>query len=182
MTQALFDKTYRSSTYIVMLLATFFQLSGMNIISVYSSQIFKSMQDNGIKLHFSIQTANWTIGVAGFLAAINATIAFRLLSRRTIYIFGHLFQGLFLLSTFIFIKTQKPLGALFSICLFIVSFQVSAGTVYFLYVAEVCTDKGMGIAGFTQMFWLIVLTMTSPILINLPHYGVEGLFLTLAVL
>lgn len=133
----------------VMALATFFQLSGMNIVSIYSSQIFKSMQDNGVILPFTITTANWTLGVAGFIGALIATVPFRYLARRLIYIYGHLFEGIFLGATFAFIKYQMPMEALLFICLFIVSFQVSDGTVYFIYSAEVCTDKGMGIAGLT---------------------------------
>ena len=67
-------------------------------------------------------------------------------------------------------------------CLFVVSFQASNGSGFFIYVAEVCVDAANGLCLTMLMACLIVITYASPQLISMKGYGVEGMILTLACL
>ena len=64
-------------------------------------------------------------------------------------------------------------------CFFVISFQATQGSGFFIYVAEVCADAANGLCLFTLMFCLVVLSYCCPVLISIDSFGVDGILLTL---
>ena len=55
-----------------------------------------------------------------------------------------------------------------TLCLFVASFQLSQGSVAWLYIPEVCVDAASGFAAGAQFLNLIVISFTFEFMINSP--------------
>ena len=121
MMKALFDVNYRYATWLCIGLAFFFQMSGMNIVSIYSTTIFENMSKVSDS-PLSVKTDNYFIGVAGLFGALTSPLPFKYLSMRTVFIGGHCIMGLLLCASYLFIKINQTITVLLSLCLFIIVF------------------------------------------------------------
>ena len=65
--------------------------------------------------------------------------------------------------------------------MFIIVFQTTQGSLFWVYTAEVCTDKANSVVLFVLQSTLIMLTSCTPSLISQNNYGVPGLILTLSI-
>ena len=80
-------------------LAFFNSMSGVNIINIYAMEIFETINkhiDNPPSLSPTQDT--YVIGTAGFLGAILANFIVNIKIKR-IFVGGHLFMGIFLISS-----------------------------------------------------------------------------------
>lgn len=86
-------------------------MAGINLINMFSTDIFAKLKASGIEQNLDIKTINYMIGGAGFTGAVLANLTIGLLSRRTVLIGGHscIMIGLFLLYTFIQMKLSSDL-------------------------------------------------------------------------
>ena len=78
------------------------------------------------------------------------------------------------------IEAKEPIVVLVGIVAFIVAFQMTQGTVFWIYAAEVCADSALGVCLFLLMAALILQSYVSPIILN-SSFGLEGLMLSLAI-
>jgi maltodextrin utilization protein YvdJ len=116
------NKEYRGSTIMALLLAIFNQMSGINIIVSYTTNIFNEIKLKGAVSSLTLQQQSQFIGLSGFTGALLAAISVGLLSRRVVFILGHALIGTFLILVGIFINVGSPNGALVSMCLCMISF------------------------------------------------------------
>lgn len=85
---------------------------------------------------------------------------------------------LFMVAYFIDIKYSD--GVLMSLCVFIIVYQASQGTAFWIYVPEVVSsDSVMGICLFTQMLQMNCQSVSTLYVLN-SKIGVNGLFLGIA--
>ena len=152
------SEEFRKATWVCIAIAVYNMMSGVNIINGYSTQIFDKIGEDGT---FSTSQKNYFVGCSGFLGAFfsNFTVAF--LTRRTILIGGHTLMGIFLLLIAIFIVQKNPDATIYSMSAFIISFQSSNGSLFWVYVSDVGTDAAFGICLFTLMLMLTIQTLTA---------------------
>jgi len=53
-----------------------------------------------------------------------------------------------------------------------VAFSCTSGTAFFVYVSEICEASGTGLAVFTLMVMMILQSLFSEDLIELPDFGI----------
>jgi len=66
-------------------------------------------------------------------------------------------------------------------CFFILVFQVSNGTLVFIYVNEVVCEAATGLCLMTLMGMLVVQSLTVESFFNIEGFGVKGVFLSLSI-
>ena len=86
MWEALFDKEYRMSTWVNVGICFFHELSGINVINLYSSQIFAQ----GSSQLFTPRTGTLCLGFANAIGATIGIPAIKKINRRPLLIGGHL--------------------------------------------------------------------------------------------
>ena len=79
---------------------------------------------------------------------------------------GHVMMGLchILIGTFAFLKIST--AAFIFIMLFLVIYQISNGTVVWLYCSEIAGDRALGICVFVLWSVILLLTLTSNFLMH----------------
>jgi hypothetical protein len=100
--QSMTHPDYRMATWVVVGVATANQMAGINVINMFSTDIFTKMEASGIPMGLDTKTSNYFIGGAGFTGACLANLTVNFLSRRMLLIGGHFFImiGLFLIFLF----------------------------------------------------------------------------------
>jgi len=122
-TQALFHRDYRGATWMGVWLAVCLNMSGINIINVYAPTIFTEIKDKTQTTGGLSPIQNvYFVGAAGFVGAVLANFIVAYLSRRALFIGGHLLMGIFLVSVAICINYEQPILILLSMCSFIIVF------------------------------------------------------------
>ena len=80
-----------------------------------------------------------------------------------------------------FIEKAMPVEILICMCLFIITFQMTQGTVLFTYCSEIGEDGALGLALFSLMVILTFQSISVLQIMNSPIIGVTGLFDGLAI-
>ena len=132
-------------------------------MSLYSSIILSEIGT----LPKGVTPANASVVLVfcGFFGTLVAIPVMKMFSRRAVFQFGHICNFvLFMIAGIAFIYKQA-LISLICLILFEFTFCCSNGTVFWLYIAEITVDKGLGIAVFIRMITLFILSIvTLPIL------------------
>jgi predicted MFS family arabinose efflux permease len=121
MKDALFAPDYRRATWICVFIAIANQMSGINILNIYSKTIFEDVKDAGGAASFSPKGCTYFIGIAGFLGAFLSNFTVKYLTRRQVFIIGHINMGICLLLVAVFTVTNHGNLVLLFMCLFVIS-------------------------------------------------------------
>ena len=97
-------------------------MSGINILNIYTETIFTDVSNSGSSAYFSPKSCTYFTGMSGFLGAFLANFTVYFLSRRQVFIFGHIAMGLFLQGVAIFIVYGNGNLVLINMCCFVISF------------------------------------------------------------
>ena len=89
-------------------------------------------------------------------------------------IYGHIIMGVCLFLVAMFVVKKNGTGALIFMVLFCLTFQLTNGTVFWVYVAEVCSDSAMGFSVTLMMITLLLQSLFSNTLIG--YWSVQTLF------
>lgn len=117
------------------------------------------------------------LGVFTFCGAISSFFTISHFNRRTVFITGHFMMAFGLIMAYIsldFIKNE--LAFLFSLCIYVVSFQGSTGTGFYVYGPEIATSAVMGLCIGFQMLILANLQFFARRVVN-AEFGVESAML-----
>ena len=141
---SLCDRKYRRSTFVAIGLAVFQQLCGINAFIFYSAQI---MQSIGVSANLGVFLVNF----ANFIAVLPAIPVLMYYGRRTLMIIGLAVMCVALVimtafSKWIFLGAVSNVIQVSMLMLFVGAFEFSYGPILWLYLAEVCTDKGISLA------------------------------------
>lgn len=90
---ALFNPQYRRATWINIWHMIVHELTGINVICLYSNSIFKGMQKNG-HVAFTPRQGVYLIGFINFLSSFCSTQVVRFYGRRTLLLWGQLGMAL----------------------------------------------------------------------------------------
>lgn len=63
----------------------------------------------------------------------------------------------------------------------ILCFQMSNGTMVFLYISEVVVDAATGICLLMLLAWMVLQSLTCETLFDIDGYGVKGVFLSVGI-
>jgi hypothetical protein len=154
----------------------FNNMAGIGIVNIFSTTIFENVHKGQAVRTLSIKQENYYIGLSGLVGAVLSLWTIKYLSRRTIFIGGHLLMAVLLLMVAHFIDAKQPELVLINLCAFIIVYQMTQGSAFWIYVAEiVSSDSVMGICLFCQMLMLNAQSMTTIYLMS-SSVGVNGLF------
>ena len=149
-------------------------MSGINIINIYALLIFKNIEDSGAQMPLSPKTMTYFIGASGFIGAYLGNFTVKLFSRRGLLINSHLVMAIFLSLVGFNVQQSSALWSLVFMCSFIVLFQTSNGSVFFVYCAECLVDSVLGFCVFILMTLLFLQSVTSLSIIN--SIGLDKMF------
>lgn len=159
-------------------------MAGCNVINMFSTAIFSKLVENdNIPLQMDIKTINSILGGTGFVGAFLANFTVAIFSRRSVLMCGHFFILLGHFLIFLFIQMESSSNCiLFAMVMMILAFQLSNGTIVFLYISEVVVDAAMGVCLLMLLFWLVLQSLTCESLFEIEGFGVKGVFLSLCIL
>lgn len=173
---ALTDPNMRRASWVSIFVAFFNQWSGIGIVSVYCIAIFEDIHKLGAPSRLNEKQESQCIGLSCLIGSILSYFTVGLFSRRAIFMGGHFFMGIFLFIIGYLIRIRQAESALLFICLFILAFQTTQGSAFWIYVAEIInSDSVMGACLFCCMLNLTVQSMTTTYILS-SKVGVDGLF------
>ena len=164
------------------------QMSGINFIILYVDNL-SITEDHAIWFGLSVSLIN-------FISTLSAVYLLRRIGRKVLLAYGFLsmciwtsllFKNEFVIRNFENDKVKdlmvsKALFSWFSmifIALFVISFALTIGPLAWIFLTEIMTEKGMGIA--TSLNWVIIMFITIvPIFgnTNQDQYNYSWLFFT----
>ena len=89
---AVCGQNYRRATWTNVGYIIFHELTGVNVIAIYSTLIFEKMDKSGGQ--FTPRQGTYLVGILNFLSCYIGVLTVRYFGRRTLCIFGHLFIAL----------------------------------------------------------------------------------------
>lgn len=152
-------------------------MSGINMISVYASQIFEMIEENGGTSSFSVVTQSYSIGLISFFGTILSVFSIRSFGRRPLFLVGIAIMGsAHALIAYYIINKDADL-VLFFMSIQFISYQVSIGSGYYVYCSEISNEFAIGIAiGIMQC---VVMLQSLTVGFIAESYGVETVFICL---
>ena len=133
----------------------------------------------GSRSKFDIKMENNFIGYAACVGAILSYYSVAWFKRKTLFVGGHFVMGALLLMSGYYITQLKHDLVLLCVCTYIIIFQMTTGSLFFIYVSEVVSsDAVMGLCIFTMQFCTTLQSMTTVWLLN-SKLGTDGLFYVL---
>lgn len=139
------------------LVAFFNTIAGNGIVNIFSTLIFDGITRMGGVSVLTTKQADYLVGFSGVVGAIVSFWSVPYFSRRTIFVGGHLIMGILLFLLGYFIESRKQDLVIFFLCIFLITYQATQGTAYWVYIPEICnSDAVMGICLFTFMFFLTI--------------------------
>lgn len=130
------------------------QLTGINTIIFYSNTIF-----NGSSL--LPEQVTFLVGAVNFASTIGGLFLLSFFGRRSIVLTCQFLMAIDLILLGWCGETDKSTAEIYLLMLFIILFEFSVGPILWLYMAEICQDKAIGLA--SCLNWLIGLIISSAI-------------------
>ena len=149
-------------------------MAGINIINIYCTTIFENIAKNGGALSIAPKTESYFIGIMGFTGSCGGYFTLQYVSRKNLMLYGHVIMGICLILVAVFVTNNSGLGSLICMCLFVLTYQMTNGTVFWVYVAEVVTDSAMGFSVMILMVTLLIQSLGANAFIA--AYGITNLF------
>lgn len=160
-------------------IAFFNNMSGIGVVNIYCITIFDALQRKGAISRLTAIEDSYYIGLSGFVGAVLSYYTVSLLSRRAVFIGGHLCMAVLLFATAYFVQIRQAELVLLTMSSFVVVFQATQGTIIWVYISEVVSSEAaMGLALFTLMMCLTIQSMTGPLIIS-SKLGIDGMFFCL---
>ena len=171
---ALFNPRYRKSTWVNIGYLIFHELTGINVIILYSSAIFQQMSTPDSK--FTPKTGTYMVEIINAISALIAIYVIKKIGRRTLLIFGHFtIAVIHALVGYFEIKGMSD-SMLAMILLFIFVYQMTSDTMAFIYVTETTIDAALGICLLTLFGTIFLLSLITPIIMEPELLGLSNIF------
>lgn len=171
--ESLFQKKYYKPIFLVFLMATFNQFSGINAIMYYAPRIFEM---SGIAEDSAFLQAA-SVGLVNMIFTVLAMSLIDKIGRKKLMLWGSVGMIISLIfSTFFLNQPEIGKGLLIvPILTFIASFAFSQGAVIWVFISEIFPNKvrasGQSFGTFIHWFWAATLTWLFPIVAALPKGG-----------
>jgi predicted MFS family arabinose efflux permease len=146
---------YRKGTWITIVLIIFHELTGINAIRLYSNTMFRQMGLSNPRL------GTFMTGIAGLLGTLTSIAILNKVGRRRLLITGHILIGICHTLVGIFAFYNFSLWVCIMVVTFIYTYQVSNGSLIWLYTSEVVVDTALGLCIFTLWGTVLLLSLTT---------------------
>ena len=87
---ALVDPQYRTATWVNVGYIIFHELTGINVINLYSTTIFKNMQTPGQKTWLTPRRGTYLVGATQVVFCLSTSYIVKCFGRKTLLIWGHI--------------------------------------------------------------------------------------------
>ena len=174
--EAIFGEKYWKATWFCITFIMFGQFTGVNAIMWYSNSIIKRMYDEGGGISPRVGTI--LIGFATWIGALTAMFPAKKFGRRTLVFTGHCLMGVMLILVGVFSYKLYNNAALAMILLFLITYQLSDGSITYLYVAEVVVDGALGFCFLALKGTALIISLTTEFIMDSPlhPYGAFWLY------
>ena len=132
---------------------------------IYANRLFVKMTESG-DFPLTPRECTYFLGAVSPISAAMAIPLLQFVGRRKIFIWGKFWMSLFLFMTGLSTLNEWYTVAFTCIILYTVVFQMTDGSVSWLYVAEVAVDSATGFAFAGQFFNAILVAITFEYMIN----------------
>ena len=146
------------------------ELTGINVIVLYSNTIFKDMDENGRAI-FTPRQGVYLVGLVAFLSSFLSTQVVRLFGRRTLLLAGQLGMTLVHSGVAVFNIYGIDIGVITMVMVFMLIFQNSSGPIAWIYCSETTIDAGMGICLLSLWGTVFILSLVCPIIMDPSSLG-----------
>lgn len=164
--EAIVGTKYWRATWFCVAFIIFGQFTGVNAIMWYSNSIITHMHEAGGGISPRLGTV--MIGLAGFFGAFFAMFTAKRFGRRTLVFCGHCVMGVELILVGIFAFYLYNNAALAFIMIFLITYQLTDGSLTYLYVAEVVTDAALGFCFLTLKGTALIISLTTEYIMDSP--------------
>jgi SP family arabinose:H+ symporter-like MFS transporter len=181
LSDALFDPKYRKATWVNIGYMFFHEVTGYNIILLYSSSIFAKIKNSHGEHSFKGRLGTEIIGVINVIFAVLALYLVKKVGRRVLLIWGHLGMAVSFGLFAYFSTYNNDKGALAMIMFFLMFYQSSSGPVAWMYAAETTIDAAFGIVLLVLWTTILGIAYAIPLLSSEDSIGVTGVFTLFSV-
>ncbi|CAK80147.1 unnamed protein product (macronuclear) [Paramecium tetraurelia] len=168
----LFSKSYKKSMILCMIFGVLQQFAGINAVNFYAGSIIGAMTNDNTTL---INLANVTNGLVSITASIFSSIMINRAGRRIVLLIGNAFC--FISLTFICViisiqssgENQEQYYQIFNLVflvIYVISYSLSLGPVFWVYLSEVLPAKGISLVTFINWFSCAALAQIFPIIVE----------------
>ena len=174
--EAISSPQYAKASWVCFGLSTFSQLSAIGPVNTFATSILRILRDetNG-QFPVSPRNGAFIIGITNLVFAILSVLTINKFGRRTILLYGQLFMTVANALIGVFKVTKLYIPCFIFMLVFIAIFQLSQGSLSFMYVSEVTTDASIGLANAGQFGSMLLMTVTVQFLMD-SSLQVEGTF------
>jgi predicted MFS family arabinose efflux permease len=173
--EAMTAPEYRKATWICFFQAFFcHQYTGFNAVYIYSATMATKLNEEGNFPLTPTQTS-YGLGICVFVSVIFAPNVIDKMSRRGNLLFGHAAMTVCMIAMGLLMLAEYFIFLYVVMCIFMVVFVVTEGTIVWLYYNEVSVDAASGLLVFGMFGALIVQTMTLESMMN-SSMGPIGVF------
>jgi len=169
------DDAYRRATWMGVLMMVFQQLSGINVLIFYSSNIFSNLDKSGPRGAAAINFAN-------MLGALGGMILLTKMGRKISLVIWSFFMGASMIAMGIVFNQSANCADLANDCLpatlelyfcvaFVIFFELGMGVIPWLYMAEIMTNSAMSAGVVTnQVFTLLISSLANTLIKTMDGY------------
>jgi len=169
---AVANDRYRKATWVNIGYIIFHELTGINVIMLYSHQMLVEMQ--GKSSPFTPKQGTYLVGVINMFSSLISTQTVKFFGRRTLVVWGHMFIAIIHCSIGLLNNAGNDIGVLVMLLMFLFVYQNTSGPVAWLYAAETTIDAALGICLLTLWGTVFILSLVCPILMSDPKDGGLG--------
>lgn len=166
---------YCKATWVNIAYIIFHELTGINVIMLYSNQLFKQMASSGDAL-LTPRQGTYLVGIVNALASLLSTQIVKCFGRRTLVIWGHLGMAGTHAAVGYFASQSMNTGVIVGVLVFLMVYQNSSGPVAWLYATETSIDAAFGVCLFTLWGTVFVLSLVCPALMDEDSLGPTNVF------
>jgi len=170
---------YRWALMVGCLLAFFQQLTGINVVILYSNKVFTSgsNEENHNDL-IRARTGTVIVGVVNWAATMVAIPLLFKIGRKALMLVGHTGMSLALIALGVLAIFEIDIAIIAFTMVFIAFFEIGVGSVVFLYLAEIMTEFGISMALAVVWSLTILVSLVTPRMIEQLHQ--DGLYFMFA--
>ena len=151
----LFTARYRKSFIVAWIFAFFQQLTGIMVVIFYSNEVF-TQGSTGYNAEKLAKIGTMMVGIINCFSSLIAIPLLTKFGRKTLLIFGQIGMGASLLLLAVFALLNESIAIeVFTMC-FITFFELSIGSIMFLYIAEITTEVGVSVATFIVWTMIVI--------------------------
>ena len=173
MLQSLCDPEYRRATWVNTVFMFFHEFAGINVINLYSSEIFALAKHNSM---FGPKVGTLLIGLGNVIGCVLSIATLKAFTRKGIMVWSAAMFAV--LHTIVGISARNGYTTLelVGVFVFVMVYMNTSGPIAWVYAAETTTDAGLGFCLFALYLNIFILSLICPVLMQPNIIGPSNVF------